>query len=211
MATKTPKKSASRSNASVANNQPTNYGPLALILALVLVAIVAFVLGAAAMQTSAMVVANEPTPTSVAPNPTQGNPEVENAPAQPAPATDRISRLVELDAIYRSSGWQAWLKAAGVSCDANVEARQPEEETVVYNGETRVVVSGLQVKGNCTVPYPALVTTDRPGDVTTSADSRTYQPDLKNPSVLYTNVQLHGQGTIWVDGSNWGQLDPTKP
>lgn len=149
---------------------------------------------------------NMPTPTA----PVVSNPATPTqALAQPATANDRIARLVQLDAVYRSSGWQAWLKAADVTCDANVEARQPEEETVVYNGETRVVVSGLQVKGNCMVPYPALVTTDRPGEVTTSADSRTYQPDLKNPSVLYTNVQLHGQGTIWVDGS-WGQLDPTK-
>ena len=130
--------------------------------------------------------------------------------AQPAPETDRLARLVELDVIYRSSGWQAWLKAAGVQCDANVEARQPEEETIVYNGETRVVVSGIQLRGNCKVAWPALVTTDRPAEVTTSTNSRTYQPDLKNPSVLYTNVDLHGQGTVWVDGSNWGQLDPLK-
>lgn len=133
------------------------------------------------------------------------------APAQPAaqPA-DRVARLIELDKVYRAQGWMAWLKAAGVTCDAAVEARQPEEETLTDANGAHVVVSGIQVKGNCTIPWPAVVTTDRPNEVETSADSRTYQPDLKNPSVMYTNAKLKGQGTIWVDSSNWGQLDPTK-
>lgn len=122
----------------------------------------------------------------------------------------RIARLIELDAIYRSQGWQAWLKAAGVTCDVNVEARQPEEETVVYNGETRIVISGLQVDGHCEVPYPAIVTTGDPSVITIGDHTRQYQPDLTNPSVIYTNVTLDGDGTIWIDGSNWGQLDPTS-
>jgi hypothetical protein len=144
-------------------------------------------------------------------------PQAEDAPieahAQPVANLDqdRVARLIKLDAVYRSSGWQEWLKVAGITCDASVEARQPEEETVVdANGTVHVVVSGIQVKGNCTIPWPAVVTTDRPNEVETSADSRTYQPDLKNPSVMYTNAKLKGQGTIWVDSSNWGQLDPTK-
>ncbi|PJE63511.1 hypothetical protein COU89_02935 [Candidatus Roizmanbacteria bacterium CG10_big_fil_rev_8_21_14_0_10_45_7] len=131
------------------------------------------------------------------------------APTQTEPA-DRIARLIELDKVYRAQGWMAWLKSAGVTCDAAVEARQPEEETVTDANGAHVVVSGIQVKGNCTIPWPAVVTTDRPNEVETSADSRTYQPDLKNPSVMYTNAKLKGQGTIWVDSSNWGQLDPTK-
>ncbi|MFH2085199.1 MAG: hypothetical protein ABII21_00175 [bacterium] len=146
----------------------------------------------------------------VNPTPIVANPTAQTTAAQPTTANDRISRLVELDAIYRAQGWQTWLKAAGFSCDANVEARQPEEETVVFNGKTRVVVSGIQVRGNCGVPYPAAVTTDRPGEVTTTTKSRTYQPDLKNPSVLYTDVTLHGQGTLWVDVTNWSQMDPTE-
>lgn len=124
---------------------------------------------------------------------------------------DRVARLVELDAIYWSQGWRAWLKAAGVVCDATtVEARQPEEETVIYNGETRIVVSGLQVDGHCEVPYPAVVTTGDPSVITIGDHTRQHQPDLTNPSVLYTNVILDGDGTIWIDGSNWGQLDPTS-
>jgi len=142
--------------------------------------------------------------------PVISTPRPTEAPAQPEPA-DRVARLIELDKVYRAQGWQAWLKAAGVTCDVAVEARQPEEETVTdAQGVVHVIVSGLQVKGNCQVPYPAVVTTDRPGEVTTTAQSRTYQPDLQNPSVMYTDVDLHGQGTIWVDASNWSQMDPTK-
>lgn len=123
---------------------------------------------------------------------------------------DRVAHLIELDVVYRSEGWEAWLKFAGVTCDADVEARQPEEETVVHEGETRIVVSGLQVDGHCEVSYPAIVTTGDPSVITVSKTTRQHQPDLRNPSVLYTNVVLDGDGTIWVDATNWSQLDPTE-
>jgi len=128
-----------------------------------------------------------------------------------AQATEtRADRLIRLDAVYRSQGWNAWLTAAGVTCQSVVvEARQPEEEIVVdTSGTSHIVVSGLQLRGQCTIPWPAILTTDRPGEVKTNADSRTYQPDLRNASVMYTNVMLNGQGTIWADGSNWDQLNP---
>lgn len=121
---------------------------------------------------------------------------------------ERVARLMELDDVYRSQGWRQWLEAAGVICDAEVEARQPEEETIIYQGETRIVVSGIQVDGHCEVPYPAIVTTGDPSVITTSEDTQQYQPDLRNPSVIYTNVELDGDGTIWVDATNWSQLDP---
>lgn len=124
-------------------------------------------------------------------------------------ANDRVARLISLDQVYRSQGWEAWLAVAGAECQAGVEARQPEEETVIDPaGVTHVVVSGLQLRGSCDVPYPAIVTTDRPNEVVLGANSRTFQPDLRNPSVLYTNVRLNGQGTLWIDGTNWGQLSP---
>jgi len=121
---------------------------------------------------------------------------------------DRVARLIALDRVYRSRGWQAWLEAAGAKFQVGIEARQPEEEVVSDSSGTHIVVSGLQIRGTCEVPYPMVVTTDRPGEVVLRNNSRTYQPDLRNPSVLYTNVVLRGQGTVWADGSNWGQLKP---
>jgi len=131
------------------------------------------------------------------------------APSGQVVMEDRISRLIRLDGVYRSQGVHAWLAAAGITCAVSIEARQPEEETVTDAQGTHVVVSGVQVRGNCdSIPYPAVLTTDRPNEVIKTDKTRQYQPDLRNASVLYTNVGLRGQGTIWVDGSNWSQLTP---
>ena len=126
-----------------------------------------------------------------------------------AQAQTRVDRLIQLDATYRSQGWQGWLKAVGVQCDSVVEARQPEEETLVgSDGTTHIVVSGLQLNGTCSVNWPAIVTTDHASYITTTAATRQYQPDLRNQSVLYTNVVANGPVTVWADGTNWGQLTP---
>jgi len=122
--------------------------------------------------------------------------------------SDRIKRLIELDKVYRTQGWQAWLSAAGVTCTAVVEARQPEEETVVASDGNHIVVSGLQVRGNCSTPYPTGFTSDRPNEVTTISETRQYQPDLRNASVVYTDASFEGQATVWVDLTNWDQLVP---
>jgi len=129
--------------------------------------------------------------------------------AQSVDPGDRVARLLNLDKIYRSQGVDAWLAAAGIKCDVGVEARQPEEEVVIDAQGAHVVVSGVQIKGKCeSIPWPVILTTDRPNEVVRASQTRQYQPDLRNPSVIYTNVGLSGQGTIWVDGSNWGQLKP---
>lgn len=131
---------------------------------------------------------------------------VAEAPAQPAPAEDRIAKLIKLDETYRSQGWEAWLRAAGISFDSSkVESRQPVEE--VLSGH--VTVTGLVIRATgLEVSWPSCITTDRPNEVTTSASTRQHQPDLRNPSVLYTNAVLNGQATVYADCSDWGQLDP---
>lgn len=144
-------------------------------------------------------------------NPNNENSTTSANPGNPMDTADtdeRVARLLSLDAVYRSSGWQNWLNTAGVTWGSNVvEARQPEEETLLVNGETRVLVSGVQIRGNgVIVNYPNCLTTDRPNEVVLGTNSRTYQPDLRNPSVLYTNVTLNGQGTVWTDCSNWSQM-----
>lgn len=121
----------------------------------------------------------------------------------------RESRLVRLDAIFRSGGVEAWLKAAGFSwVSLQFDARNIEEETISYEG-TRVVASGIQVTATgLQVLWPAIVTTGTPSAITKGASTRMYQPDLRNPSTLYSNVEVNGAVTIWVDASNWAQLWP---
>lgn len=142
-------------------------------------------------------------------SPAPSSPAQPTVPSQPAaPAGDRVARIAELDAIYRSSGWEQWLRAAGITWSGNApEARQPEEATFQYNGETRVFVIGLQVRGNgINFPYPTCLTTDRPGEVQKTAQTVQHQPDMRNPSVIYTNATLNGQGTLYVNCTDWGQL-----
>lgn len=127
----------------------------------------------------------------------------------PAPSANPLdahwARLEQLDPTFRSGGWQAWLNTAGITWDGNtMEARQIEEET---SPESRILASGTQVRGrNIWIPWPNIVTTDRPNEITKTANTVQHQPDLRNGSVLYTNVVLNGQGTIWVSGYSWGQF-----
>lgn len=121
------------------------------------------------------------------------------------------TRLRDLDPVFRASGWQAWLLKAGISWDTiellfpdiQKDARQIEEET---DPNIQPLASGIQVKGTgVIIGWPNILTTDRPGEVT-PLDEFQWLPTTNNPSVLYTNVVLNGQGTIWIDGTNWGQF-----
>lgn len=116
--------------------------------------------------------------------------------------------LLALDPTYRSSGWENWLLAAGIEFDASrVESRQPVEEVI----QGHVTVTSLVIRATgMVINWPACVTTDHPEQVKLSADTRQHQPDLRNASVMYTNATLNGQGTVYADCSDWGQLDPTK-
>ena len=118
-------------------------------------------------------------------------------------------RLVALDPVFRDQGLEAWLGKAGFKwISLSVDARQIEEET---SPERRVLAAGVQVDGQgIEVLWPACVTTDDPGEIVVRDDSRQYQPDLTNPSVLYTNVMANGTVTLWVDCSNWEQLFPPR-
>lgn len=134
----------------------------------------------------------------------------EGVPAQPTAmsASSHDQHLLDLDPIYRSQGWESWLRAAGINFDASkVESRQPVE--AVINGHVTVTSLVIRATG-MKVNWPACVTTDHPEQVSTSADTRQHQPDLRNASVMYTNVTLNGQGTVYADCSDWGQLDPTE-
>jgi|GEM_PF-2769996 len=138
------------------------------------------------------------------------------APAQPTAqmsnADARKVHLVNLREVYDSQGWTGWLVAAGVVFDeSKVESRQPVETGVTVNGQYHTVVEALVIRATgMQVNWPACVTTDRPNEITVSSQTKQHQPDLQNPSVLYTNVVLNGQGTVYADCSDWGQLDPTK-
>ncbi len=120
---------------------------------------------------------------------------------------NHFGRLKSLDPIYRSQGLEAWLRAAGITWTSlTPDARQIEEET---SPEGSILAAGVQVKGsNISVPYPNCVTTDDPGEVRKNPSSRQHQPDIHNPSLIYTNVIASGTVTIWADCSNWEQLDP---
>ncbi len=138
---------------------------------------------------------------------------VAEAPDQPEPpqmtAADlRNQHLLSLQPSYESGGWEVWLRTAGINFDSSkVESRQPVEEVILGN----VTVTGLVIRATgLEVSWPSCITTDRPNEVTTSASTRQHQPDLRNPSVLYTNAVLNGQATVYADCSDWGQLDPTK-
>lgn len=122
----------------------------------------------------------------------------------------REARLVRLDDVFRSSGVEEWLRCAGLSwSQIQYDARNIEEETISSGGSTRVVASGIQVTAKgLKINWPAVVSTGTPSVITKNAASRTYQPDLRNPSVLYTDVEANGAVTVWIDASNWSQLWP---
>lgn len=124
------------------------------------------------------------------------------------------ARLRQLDPVFRTSGWQAWLSAAGVTWDSidllspsiQKDARQVEEET---DPTIQPLASGIQIRGSgINIPWPNVLTTDRPNEVTTTPNTVIVQT-TNNLSALYGDpdgVILNGQGTIWIDGSNWGQF-----
>jgi hypothetical protein len=135
-------------------------------------------------------------------------PELQLIAPTPVITTDRCVRLSTLDKTFRSQGWRAWLAAAGLTWDdVSADARQIEEE--ICNDQ--VVAAGIQVKvKNLTVHWPAIVSTDDPSRIHSTASTRQHQPDMRNPSVLYTEVIANGDVTIWVDAANWGQLAPIE-
>lgn len=142
-----------------------------------------------------------------------GVPSIVENPAEPATlqASAQVSHdqhLLDLDPTYRSKGWEAWLRAAGIDFDASkVESRQPVEAVI----NSHVTVTSLVIRATgMKVNWPACITTDHPEMVVTSSDTRQHQPDLRNPSVLYTNATLNGQATVYADCSDWGQLDPSQ-
>lgn len=122
-----------------------------------------------------------------------------------------VERLVQYDPVFRQSGALEWLTATGhiTWAQNGIEARQVEEETRDYNGETRILASGLQVRvTDLSVTWPACFTTDS-DDVPTGPSTRVYQPDLRNPSKLWTNVQgFTGTATVYISCYEWAQIDP---
>jgi hypothetical protein len=123
------------------------------------------------------------------------------------PSAQHWARLVELNGVFRTQGYIPWLTRAGLTWDQIgplQEARQIEEET---SPQSSILAAGSQIRGrNIWVPWPNIVTTDRPGEVRRTASTIEYKPDPANPSVLYTNVYLDGQGTVWTSGYSWGQF-----
>jgi hypothetical protein len=94
-----------------------------------------------------------------------------------------------------------WLRDAGFSWSRlEQQARQIEEETI----DDKIVPAGVQVAvTNLSVDWPAVMTTDRE----VPAGAVCYQPDPNNGSRICTNLEdFSGTATLWVDGSNWGQL-----
>lgn len=122
------------------------------------------------------------------------------------PTAAHWARLEKLDQVFRSQGWEAWLKAAGVSWNTIVaEARQVEEET---SPSSKIFASGVQVNGRrIEVNWPNVVTTDVSDRIETTATTVQYQPDARNASVMYTNVVVKdGPVTVWISGLPWGQF-----
>ncbi len=121
------------------------------------------------------------------------------------PVVAHFARLSELDPVFRSSGVEAWLQAAGITWSGVLkDARQIEEEV---RPDGKIVAAGVQVEAsNLSVPWPNIVTTDVPGRITETSTMVSYTPDPANGSTLYTNVVANGPVTIWIDGQNWGQF-----
>ena len=117
----------------------------------------------------------------------------------------REERLERLTQVFKTDGLEPMLKEAGFAWSSlRVEARQIEEEVNV----DEILASGVQVEvTGLTAPWPSGFTTDR--EVVTG---RGYQPDLRNPSKIWTDVVGYtGPATLWLDLSDWGQLAPVTP
>jgi len=119
-------------------------------------------------------------------------------------ATARVENIVTLN--EANTGMTQFMTAAGFEFEsAQSAARQPEEETLVVEDESQVLIVGWQADVTAmTVSWPACFTTDR----TVTGVSVNYQPDRNNPSKLYTNntTPFTGPVTVYWDCSNWGQL-----
>lgn len=120
---------------------------------------------------------------------------------------DHWNRLDELDVIFRRDGVEAWLRAAGFQWRSlsSIGARQVEEET---SPRGRILASGIQVAvDGLRTPWPTCLTTDQP--VTSGPNTRSHQPDPRNPSMIWVEVpNFSGRATLYVDCSNWQQLRP---
>jgi hypothetical protein len=111
------------------------------------------------------------------------------------------ARLGALASAYGSgpNDWQAWLQAAGVTWDSIKRTSIPVQ-TELVGGQS--VPSGVQVDGErVDVRWPNVVTA---GDsrLITMLDNSFHVPETD----VYSGVVLNGVGTVWVDGTNWGQL-----
>jgi hypothetical protein len=136
----------------------------------------------------------------------EAEPLVTPAPISITIGSSHEKRLRDLDPIFRSQGIEAWLKAAGFTWEyLEPEARQIEEETMA---DGTIVASGIQVQvTNLSAPWPNCFTTDQ--EVVPGPNTRVHQPDLRNPSKLWTDVPSYsGPATLWIDVQNWGQLNP---
>ncbi len=123
-------------------------------------------------------------------------------------------RLAELDPVFRDSSISKWLQTAGFRFSdlsgPKVEARQIEEETLVVDGNRRILASGVQVDvKDLDAQWPNALTTSDPS---VKGKARVcIQPDTKNPSLLCTDVKgFTGKATLYVDVQNWGELAPKK-
>ena len=109
-------------------------------------------------------------------------------------------RLMDLDAVYRASGPEAWLSAAGYTWTSlTLSARQPEEE--IIGGSITVI--GYQIEAtNLSLSWPAGITTDQP------VSGRCYQPDPRNVSQVCTDVTgFTGTATVMASVLDWGQFN----
>lgn len=134
--------------------------------------------------------------------------------------------------------WPEWLRSGGFEFgDGTVEARQPEEETLLCG----VKLSGLQidVDGRLEAKYPAMFTTDEVDNIESGA--RCLQPDPDNPLSYIISLtrsflarlkilnlresynpsrvctdgvfvgserENDGDMTAWIDGQNWSEFLP---
>lgn len=134
-----------------------------------------------------------------------GNPPNGGQPDTDNPQDAHYKRLEELDRVYDpNQDYVAWLTTAGVTWDRLLKKDAREVETE-YNPATKHnLAAAIQVEGTgIVVSWPNIVTTHVPSWIVQNEASRSYQPDASDPSVIYTNVVLNGEGTIWIAGYYW--------
>lgn len=110
------------------------------------------------------------------------------------------ARLELLDPVFRSSGFEPWLRQAGFTWSSlTLRTDQVIEET--WSG--RQWASGVPVNvTGLNAPWPAAITTD-----VISIDGRCIE--VGPSSKLCTDVTgFSGRATLYVDVQNWGQLAP---